>query len=119
MDRVKKMFPETFGVSAKLAAEQKKADLAALGRAGEEMERWAEANMPFLEERVLKALEQDAFFAQRDPSFNPEDKNQVHQQVALLRSIEIIRQKVERVILEGRNARFELVSYSTPQEGES
>lgn len=93
--------------------------LTATAREGEEMEGWIKAHYEFLNEKVFKPLEWDAFMAQKHPSFNVEDKNQAHQQVALLRAIDIIRKKLEKIVEEGINARSKIRSYSTQQkEGE-
>lgn len=84
------------------------------------MENWIRANFAFLDERVLRVMEFEVFQAQVDPSYDVENKNQVHQHVALLRSISGIRQKIDRIIQAGVNARAELRGFadSTLKEGE-
>jgi hypothetical protein len=93
--------------------------LAEISRKGEAMENWVRVNFEFLNEHVLKKLEWDAFMAQKNPNFNPENSNQVHQQVAMLRTIDIIRAEMDQQIRAGANARVQLSTYSTqPKEGE-
>ena len=93
--------------------------LTEISRKGEAMENWVRVNFEFLNEHVLKKLEWDAFMAQKNPNFNPENSNQVHQQVAMLRTIDIIRAEMDQQIRAGANARVQLSTYSTqPKEGE-
>jgi hypothetical protein len=93
--------------------------LAAISRTGEEMENWVRVNFEFLNDKILKKLEWDAFLAQKDPSFNVEDRNQAHQQVALMRAIDLIRKEMDRQIQAGVDARAAILTYSTQaKEGE-
>jgi hypothetical protein len=94
--------------------------LTEISRKGEAMENWVRVNFEFLNENVLKKLEWDAFMAQKNPGFNPENTNQVHQQVAMLRTIDIIRAEMDHQIRDGSSARAQISTYSTQtiKEGE-
>lgn len=85
-------------------------------RAGEQWENWVKAGNFAIMDELLTEIEWAAFASLKLPTFNIEDKPTLYKFQANLRTVETIREMINKRIEDGRAARAQILQDSTPQE---
>lgn len=77
--------------------------------AGQDLEKWvADGHFEFLESRVLRTIEQQAFQTIKAPEFDPSNLSQVAQLKALCQTLDLIRANIVAQIATVKDARTKL-----------
>ena len=69
-----------------------------------------------LEEKIFKVIEQEAMDALVSPHLDLTNLNQLYQFRAGCQAVKLIRERIRKIVEDGKNARFYLKESSNPQE---